>query len=96
MMRRYAIVVAFSLLATLSAVVYAAVSYPAVGRGPFGGGLAILLLVQAFSILLGWRLQRRVHALCAELERRLRQVTATVDAACAAAPAAAAPLPPPP
>ncbi len=68
MMKRHAIVVAFALLATLSVVVYAAVSYPIAERGPFAGGLAILVLAQALSGLLGWRSLRRAQALRAELE----------------------------
>ncbi len=68
MMRRHVIVAAFALLATVSAVVYAAIAYPAAGPGPFTLGLGLIALAGGLSCLLGWRAETRAYTCRAELE----------------------------
>ncbi len=75
MMRRYVVVAALALLATMSAAVYAATSYRSVGQGPFMLGLALILPAGALSTLLGWLVVRRALAYRAELEAERQRKT---------------------
>lgn len=68
MVKRSLIVAAFALLATVPALVYAAISCPAMQPGSLPAGLALLTPAGALSGLLGWQLLRRIAGLRAELE----------------------------
>ena len=68
MMRRWAIVVTFTLLATMSVVVYATVAYPIVERRLVAGEMTLLVLAGLLACLLSWRLMHQADALRTELE----------------------------
>ncbi len=61
------IVVAFTLLATMSIGVYAVIAYPVVTRDRFLAGLALMLLMEVSSVLIGRGLAQRVADLRGEL-----------------------------
>lgn len=67
-MKSRGVVLAFPLLATVSALVYATVSYAAAERASFMVGLVILTLAGVIGSLLGWQLLRRIDALRGALE----------------------------
>lgn len=71
-MPRHAVVLAFALLATMSVLTYATVSYPVAEPGPFALGLGVVVLAGVVSTGLGWHLLRRTADLKAELERKTR------------------------